>query len=105
MRVLVPLGTRPEIVKLAPVVHALRGAGLDVRTVATGQHYDASLTSAFFDGLGLQPDETWSVSGDEGERAGAILSLAHRELAERMQGRLTVRSIPGATTFSLEIPG
>ena len=28
-----------------------------------------------------------------------------RELAERMQGRLTVRSVPGSTTFSLVLPG
>jgi diguanylate cyclase (GGDEF)-like protein len=26
-------------------------------------------------------------------------------VAERMQGQLTVRSVPGATTFSLELPG
>ena len=28
-RVLVPLGTRPEIIKLAPVVRALRAAGVE----------------------------------------------------------------------------
>ncbi len=83
MNVLVPLGTRPEIVKLAPVVRALREAGVAVRTVATGQHYDATLTSAFYDALGLQPDETWSLSGDEGERVGTILTLAHGEIAAR----------------------
>ena len=38
MNVLVAMGTRPEIVKLAPVVRALRSGGLTVRTVATGQH-------------------------------------------------------------------
>lgn len=31
-------GTRPEAIKLAPVVLALRGRGLGVRLVATGQH-------------------------------------------------------------------
>ncbi len=38
MRLLVPFGTRPEIVKLAPVVLALRAGGDDVVVVATGQH-------------------------------------------------------------------
>ena len=47
MKVLVPLGTRPEIVKLAPVVRTLRERGFEVVTVATGQHYDPSLTDAF----------------------------------------------------------
>lgn len=81
MRVLVPFGTRPEIVKLAPVVHALRNAGLEPRTLATGQHYDISMTGAFFEELALQPDEIWTLSGDEAERIGGILTLAHRELA------------------------
>ena len=71
MKVLVPFGTRPEIIKLAPVVRALVEAGLSVRTVATGQHYDEMLTDAFFEGLRLRPDTRWSLSGSEGERLGA----------------------------------
>lgn len=43
MRLLVPFGTRPGIVELAPVVRALRAAGDDVVVVATGQHHDADL--------------------------------------------------------------
>ena len=39
--VLIPMGTRPEIIKLSPVISALRDEGVIVRTVATGQHYDA----------------------------------------------------------------
>ena len=42
--------------------------------------------------------------GEEAQGAGLGLAIA-RELAERMQGQLTVRSVPGATTFSLELPG
>ena len=80
MRVLVPLGTRPEIVKLAPVVRTLAARGSDVRTVATGQHYDASLTDTFFDGLGLAPDVRWELDGDEAARVGRILENALREL-------------------------
>ena len=56
MRLLIPLGTRPEIVKLAPVVHALAAGGVDLRTVATGQHYDPALTDSFFDDLTVVPD-------------------------------------------------
>src|SRR5207253_4163372 len=37
-RVLVVLGTRPEAIKLAPVVRAARAAGLDVQVCVTGQH-------------------------------------------------------------------
>ena len=80
LRVLVPLGTRPEIVKLAPVVAALQRHGHVVRTVATGQHYSPSMSDAFFDDLGLRPDERWELEGDESERVGSILGSALREL-------------------------
>jgi len=80
MKVLVPLGTRPEIVKLAPVVKALRQHGHVVRTVATGQHYSPSMSDAFFDDLGLHPDERWELDGDESDRVGTILSSALREI-------------------------
>ena len=38
-----------------------------------------------------------------GAASGIGLAIA-RELAERMHGRLTVRSGPGRTTFSLVLP-
>ena len=38
--VAVIIGTRPEAIKLAPVVSALRRSGLEVRLVATGQHQE-----------------------------------------------------------------
>jgi UDP-N-acetylglucosamine 2-epimerase (non-hydrolysing) len=76
VKTLVPFGTRPEIVKLAPVVRALRARGLDVQTVATGQHYDANLTDTFFDELGLRPDVRWELPAGEHERVGALLASA-----------------------------
>lgn len=83
MRVLVALGTRPEIIKLAPVVTALRDRRFHVRTVATGQHFDPGLADVFFEGLGLDPDCRWEVKGEDGDRVGRILSLAFREIGQR----------------------
>jgi UDP-N-acetylglucosamine 2-epimerase (non-hydrolysing) len=48
--VAVVLGTRPEIVKLASVVRLL---GPAARLIHTGQHYDDSLSAAFFENFGL----------------------------------------------------
>jgi UDP-N-acetylglucosamine 2-epimerase (non-hydrolysing) len=76
MRVLVPFGTRPEIVKLAPVVRALRTAAIDVTVVATGQHYDAELTDVFYDDLGVRPDRVGRPLGTPAQRLGAMLSDA-----------------------------
>jgi UDP-N-acetylglucosamine 2-epimerase (non-hydrolysing) len=81
MNVLVPLGTRPEIIKLAPVVAALRAAGLTTRTVVTGQQADPTLTDPFFAGLGLAPDERWVLPTEPAERMGAMTQHADAEVA------------------------
>jgi UDP-N-acetylglucosamine 2-epimerase (non-hydrolysing) len=83
MRLLVPFGTRPEIVKLAPVVAALRDAGHDVHTIATGQHDDPRLADRFFEDLGLVPDERWTLPRPEAERVGTLLTRAFEALSRR----------------------
>ncbi|MGH9292907.1 MAG: non-hydrolyzing UDP-N-acetylglucosamine 2-epimerase [Acidimicrobiales bacterium] len=82
-RLLVAFGTRPEIVKLAPVVRALWEAGHEVRTLATGQHDDAAMTDSFFADLGLVPDERFHLVGESAERLGAMTTAVERELDRR----------------------
>ncbi len=77
---LVACGTRPEFIKLAPVVRALKGRGVAVRTVATGQHHDEAMADAFFAELALAPDERFSLEGDEPSRIGGLAAQAEREL-------------------------
>jgi UDP-N-acetylglucosamine 2-epimerase (non-hydrolysing) len=81
LRLTVPVGTRPEVIKLAPVVHALRAAGHEVRCIATGQHYDARMYGDVFAGLGLVPDDVWTLQGSEGERLGQLMTAAFSELS------------------------
>ena len=83
MRLLVPFGTRPEIVKLAPVVVALRRAGHDVHALATGQHDDPRLADQFFEDLELAPDERWTLPDGEPARVGAILEHAYETISAR----------------------
>jgi len=47
--------------------------------------------------------EPFFTSNEQAQGAGLGLAIA-RELADRMHGQLNVRSVPGATTFSLELP-
>jgi two-component system OmpR family sensor kinase len=42
-------------------------------------------------------------TSDDAQGSGLGLAIAH-ELAERMRGELTAESIPGRTTFALELP-
>ncbi|MCC4115364.1 UDP-N-acetylglucosamine 2-epimerase (non-hydrolyzing) [Aromatoleum toluclasticum] len=53
MKVLVALGTRPEVIKLAPVIVALKQRAV-VRICATGQHRE--MLQQALDAFGLQPD-------------------------------------------------
>ncbi|HEV2634986.1 MAG TPA: UDP-N-acetylglucosamine 2-epimerase (non-hydrolyzing) [Actinocrinis sp.] len=74
----VVLGTRPEIIKLAGVIHAL---GRRARVVWTGQHYDADLSKNFFAHFGLA-DPHVRIDGVGGTHRGAqigtmISSMAH----------------------------
>lgn len=49
-RIAIVVGTRPEIVKLAPVLHLL---GDDAELIHAGQHEDQELSGAFLAGAGL----------------------------------------------------
>lgn len=53
MKVLVALGTRPEVIKLAPVIAALRHR-LDVKVCASGQHRE--MLQQALDAFGICPD-------------------------------------------------
>jgi UDP-N-acetylglucosamine 2-epimerase (non-hydrolysing) len=69
-------GARPNFVKLAAVVRAMRTCGgLDFRVVHTGQHYDAAMSDSFFEQLDLPPpDVCLDVgSGPQGAQTARIL--------------------------------
>jgi len=48
VRVVTVVGARPQFVKAAPVSRALAAAGHDEVVIHTGQHYDDSMSAAFF---------------------------------------------------------
>lgn len=75
------MGTRPEIIKLAPLVHALRTYGVKVLVVNSGQH-GCYVTAPLYEFFGLGVDIDLSVQRD-GEGLGesnARLLSAYTEL-------------------------
>ncbi|GAA2030255.1 hypothetical protein GCM10009839_32420 [Catenulispora yoronensis] len=68
------LGTRPEIVKLAPLV---RRFGAQARVLHTGQHYDHEMSAAFFEACGLRaPDVMLGTGGlPRARQIGSALGL------------------------------
>ena len=64
MRIVYIIGTRPNVVKMAPVIAALRGRLPDAEhiIVHTGQHYDRMMSDVFIDELRVpEPDHTLGV--------------------------------------------
>ena len=56
-RIVTIIGTRPEIIKMAPVVQALDGLGHEHVLVHSGQHYDLLMDRIFFQDMRLRaPD-------------------------------------------------
>lgn len=78
------LGTRPEIIKLAPVIRECERRDLSFSLVHTGQHYSEQLDDVFFEQLRLPvPDRNLAVgSGRHGEQTGKMLSEIETELLE-----------------------
>ncbi len=52
--IIVIVGTRPGIIMMAPIVHALTKKGLKNAVVHTGQHYSANMDKALFEDLELE---------------------------------------------------
>jgi UDP-N-acetylglucosamine 2-epimerase (non-hydrolysing) len=73
-------GARPNFMKIASVIHAMdarrrAGGSLRYRLVHTGQHYDARMSGAFFEQLGLpEPEVNLEVgSGTQAEQTAGIM--------------------------------
>ncbi|PID54319.1 MAG: UDP-N-acetylglucosamine 2-epimerase (non-hydrolyzing) [Micrococcales bacterium] len=94
--VLVVLGTRPEAIKLAPVVRAL---GPRARLVHTGQHFDQHLWGAILDELpGMRIQHHISVGGrSRGEQIGSATEQLSRYLAEHPARALVVQGDTNST--------
>jgi UDP-N-acetylglucosamine 2-epimerase (non-hydrolysing) len=83
MQVAVVVGTRPEIIKMAPVYFALKKAKVQPRLVHSGQHYDYQMSEVFFKELELpQPDVFLGVgSGYPGQQTGDAITKFEKEFA------------------------
>ena len=52
-KILCVVGARPNFMKIAPIMTALRQTSLAARLVHTGQHYDVAMNQQFFEQLGI----------------------------------------------------
>lgn len=102
MRLLHVVGTRPNFVKMAPVVAAGRAAFGDGSNILvhTGQHYDRAMSDVFFDELGVPaPDHMLEAgSGSHAEQTAKVMERLEPVLREE---RPDLVLVPGDVNSTL----
>ena len=68
VKVAVILGTRPEIIKMSPVIRELENQNLDYFVLHTNQHYSYKMDRIFFDQLNL-PEPKYNLNVGSGTHA------------------------------------
>ncbi len=79
LKLLIIVGTRPEIIRLAAVINKCRQY-FDCILAHTGQNYDYNLNGVFFKDLKLQDPEVYmdAVGDDLGETVGNIINCSYK---------------------------
>lgn len=83
LKLLIIVGTRPEIIRLAAVINRCREY-FDVILAHTGQNYDYNLNGVFFKDLKLKDPEVYmdAVGKDLGETMGNIIAASYQLMVE-----------------------
>ncbi len=80
-------GARPNFMKIAPIIDAIKrkaaeGYNINYRLIHTGQHYDKNMSGDFFEQLGIpEPDANLGAGGGtQAEQTAAIMIGFEKEL-------------------------
>ena len=112
MKVSVILGTRPEIIKLSPVILELERSGLEYFILHSGQHYSYNMDRVFFEQLGL-PEARYNLdvnSGSHGLQTGRMLIGIEKVLKKEspdvviVQGDTNTTLAGALSAVKLQIP-
>lgn len=74
MKIAIVLGTRPEIIKMAPIIDEIVQRKLELVLIHTGQHYDEEMSGNFFKDLEIpQPDYNINVGSQSHGKQTALM--------------------------------
>lgn len=74
MKIAFIIGTRPEIIKMSPLIDEVDKRGMDYILIHTGQHYDYEMSQQFFLDLELrEPDYNIGVGSDSHGKQTAVM--------------------------------
>jgi UDP-N-acetylglucosamine 2-epimerase (non-hydrolysing) len=87
MKITLIAGARPNFMKIAPIIHAIKkaqtkGENIFYRLVHTGQHYDQKMSDTFFNELNIpEPDVNLGCGGGtQAEQTASIMVAFEKEL-------------------------
>ena len=91
--IFIVIGTRPEIIKMSPIIRECENQGLAYSVVHTGQHYSYAMDRIFFEQLDLaSPEYRLDVgSGTHGAQTAAILTGIENILLQHNPGIVLVQ--------------
>lgn len=98
-KIAIILGTRPEIIKLAPVILLFEKYGVDYFLVHTGQHYSGNMSDIFFKELSL-PSPKYNLvvgSGTHAKQTGTALIEIEKVLLEEKPWLVMVQGDTNST--------
>ncbi len=103
LKVMIIVGTRPEIIRLAAVINKCRDY-FDTLLVHTGQNYDYTLNGIFFKDLGIKDPDIYlnAVGKDLGETMGNIIASSYKVMVEEKPDAVLVL---GDTNSCLSVIG
>ena len=103
LKLLIIVGTRPEIIRLAEVIKKCR-AYFDTLLAHTGQNYDYNLNGVFFKDLELEDPDVYmeAVGKDLGETMGNIIAKSYQLMVETQPDAVLVL---GDTNSCLSVIG
>ncbi|MFA7272765.1 MAG: UDP-N-acetylglucosamine 2-epimerase (non-hydrolyzing) [Crocinitomicaceae bacterium] len=82
-------GARPNFMKIAPIIDAIKkaqdiGEAISFRLIHTGQHYDQNMSGSFFEQLGIPaPDVNLGAGGGSQAQQTASIMLGYEALMEK----------------------
>ena len=103
LKLLIIVGTRPEIIRLAAVINKCRKY-FDTILAHTGQNYDYNLNGVFFKDLKLQDPEVYmdAVGDDLGSTMGNIINASYKLMVQTQPDAVLVL---GDTNSCLSVIG
>jgi len=97
------MGTRPEIIKMSPIIKVCEEEGIPYQSIHTGQHYSYEMDKVFFQELEL-PEVDYNLnvgSGTHAEQTAKILTGIEKILIKENYGKNDVVLVEGDTNTVL----